>query len=85
MLRSSTSPEVYMKVRELLEIPVDEPIFVLRAQDWFSVMILNYYLSRVMEDLTTEEAIKWEKDMAKVIHDFFMWRNVNPDKIKRPD
>jgi hypothetical protein len=60
----------------------DEPIFVFRAQDILSVMVLSHYAS-LLEDYQQEGT-----QLASVIdaaNDFRSWQRANPGKVKLPD
>lgn len=77
----------YKKVKKLLGIPEDEPIFVLRAQDDLAVHTLARYRNdaATIEDANKRPNQEWMDQMDGVIQTFGGWRNANPDKIKVPD
>lgn len=80
------SKEVYSKVKDLLGIPRDEPIFILRAQDKFSIDGIKRY-REIAHDKTIigEESEEWVENVGSKINDFINWQNLNRDKVKVPD
>ena len=81
------SEEVYSKIKELLDIPDDEPIFIFRAQDQFSVPTLADYLNNVVEgtDNADNNMSDWFQSMREVGNEFLTWQRSNEDKVKVPD
>lgn len=73
---------VYPDIKDLLEIPQDEPIFILRAQDRSSVETLKFY---------TEEQVRPGNDpvfmdnLRQVKDEFEHWQIENSEKVKRAD
>jgi len=60
----------------------DEPIFVFRAQDILSVMVLSHY-SKLLEDFQQDgDQLTSVIDAA---NDFRTWQKANPGKVKLPD
>jgi hypothetical protein len=76
------STQVYPQIKELLQIPHDEPIFILRAQDQTSVDTLDHYIS---ENETEGNDPSWLEEMRKVANEFEDWQIKNSRKIKRAD
>jgi hypothetical protein len=81
------SEEVYSKIKELLDIPEDEPIFIMRAQDQFSVPTLADYLNNVVNgtDNTHNTMGDWFDSMREKGNEFLTWQRTNEDKVKVPD
>lgn len=81
------SPEVYAQIKELLGIPEDEPIFILRAQDKFTPKTLELYLDleRLDSIENTDALPAWRSEVNSVLQDCFIWQNKNREKVKRPD
>lgn len=79
--------ETYLKIKELLGIPLDEPIFIFRAQDKFSVNVLEYYRELVHDrsEIGREGLHEWEADLGSDTNDFINWQRDNRDKVKVPD
>ena len=74
--------DVYDEIRELLQIPEDEPIFILRAQDDCSPGTLSDYLANAKDNGTSED---FQKEIVDVIMDFAAWRHQNESSCKTPD
>lgn len=83
------SPEIYSHIKQLLDIPQDEPIFILRAQDKFSVETIKSYRKRVQDgtrpNLRHLNWQNWFMNMGSVINDFLNWQRDHKDKVKVPD
>ena len=60
----------------------DEPVFVLRAMDWLSVMAISTYLSGCKKADCEESHIGAVED---AMADFLKWQARNLDKVKKPD
>jgi hypothetical protein len=66
----------------LAHLHPDEPIFVFRAQDILSVMVLSHY-AKLLED--------YQQDGSQLVsvvdaaNDFRSWQKANPGKVKLPD
>lgn len=77
----------YDDVRDLLDIPLDEPLFIIRGQDDLSMAIITRYknLAREIEDPTIKPTDEWFHSMDQVIGEFAAYRADNADKIKVPD
>ncbi len=74
--------EVYADIRELLYIPKDEPIFIIRAKDQVSVLVLMNYLAHAKKAGCSNEFLA---EIAHIGNDFTDWRLKNPGKVKVPD
>ena len=81
------SEEVYLEIKKLLDIPEDEPIFILRAQDQFSVSTLADYLNNVVNgtDNSHNTVGEWFNNMRQTGSKFLNWQRANEDKVKVPD
>jgi hypothetical protein len=75
------SRENELKIKELLGVPPDEPIFVLRAQDQFAPQAIDDYRFNVEGDAGSE----WFHDVGSIRNDFINWQRDNRDKVKVPD
>lgn len=69
------------KDRCLPKVDVDEPIFVLRAQDVTSVQTIMHWLQTNRSTLPDEKHEATNRD----IHRFIEWQRTHPDRVKRPD
>jgi hypothetical protein len=78
---------VYETIKKLLDIPEDEPIFIIRAQDRFSVKLIQYYRKMVRDGSKVEvkKLFSWYENVGSVISDFINWQRDNRDKVKVPD
>ena len=81
------SPEVYQKVKELLDIPIDEPIFIIRAQDQFSIDIIGEYTGLVIarSEIGAKGLGEWVENVSLIGQNFINWQRENRDKVKVPD
>lgn len=61
----------------------DEPIFVLRGQDIFSVMGMGGYL-RIVGDFAPDD-IEMQSSIVDEIAAFKHWQKNNMDKVRYPD
>jgi hypothetical protein len=77
----------YKKVKKLLNVPEDEPIFIVRGQDDLACAIVTRYenMARQIEDPNLKPAAEWYDNMADMINEFANFRNNHPDRIKIPD
>lgn len=77
----------YNDVKNILGIPEDEPIFILRAQDDLALHSVVRYKNQAasIEDPAKKRTGEWADDMDSVISDFTAFRNENPDRMKLPD
>lgn len=72
----------YPVIKDLLEIPQDEPIFILRAQDNAAMLSVSEYGFAARQVGASKEFIKEVNDISM---DFADWRHNNRDKCKIPD
>lgn len=81
-----TNP-VYNQIKELLGIPLDEPIFILRAQDKFSIKTIQEYRKKVRDGrIVGDHGLhEWFENVGSVINDFINWQRDHRDKVKVPD
>lgn len=79
--------EVYKQIKQLLDIPLDEPIFIIRAQDKFSVKTIQAYRNKVRDGaiIGAEKLFEWYENVGSVISEFINWQRDNRDKVKVPD
>lgn len=90
----------YAEVKRILEIPEDEPIFILRSQDRFAPLAVEDYAERVFKsarrlhqhEINKEEsraALKeariWNQRVIDCATEMYDWQEDNPDKVKIPD
>jgi hypothetical protein len=73
--------EKYFAIKELLGIPQDEPIFILRAQDKFSVETVEAY-GEITCNFCSES---FDDGITSVATIFRKWQTDHPDKVKVPD
>ncbi len=62
-------------------IPPDEPLFILRAKDAFSVNVLNGYLDQLYSTHQSPEHIK---AVELRLGQFQKFQKENPDRVKNP-
>lgn len=60
-----------------------EPVFVFRAKDFFSVMILAHY-AEIIEKYGPDDA-QFHRDVIDHLNDFKEWQRQNVDKVRYPD
>lgn len=81
--------ETMTKVKELLDVPSDEPIFIIRAQDKFSVKALQKYRMTVRDGIRLRENVtefkSWWNEVGRYIDEFVDWQRDNRKKVKVPD
>jgi hypothetical protein len=70
----------YHKIKELLGIPADEPIFILRAQDGFSTRNIARYLNDVMMLAVEAPSADWKKNIEEIIQAFADWQHAHTTK-----
>lgn len=77
----------YKLVREALGIPEDEPIFVIRGQDKFSVPLLERYrnFTAAIKNPTNEQDELWLRQLTSKINEFVVFHDENPKRVKLPD
>jgi hypothetical protein len=74
------------EIKELLDVPLNEPIFILRAQDKFSVDAITQYKAIVHnQTIIGEESSEWTEELGSIRNDFINWQRDNRDKVKVPD
>lgn len=76
-------------VKKLLDIPADEPIFVLRASDDLSVEALWDYMDTFLAQtkkgrLPTSQEKLYKDEIDNLMDDFDLWRRKNSSKCKFP-
>ena len=59
----------------------NEPIFIIRAKDKHSTMLLETYL----EECEFGSPKNHIEEIKEILSDFKKWQKENPDKIKIPD
>jgi hypothetical protein len=74
--------EVYPEIKKLLDIPEDEPIFILRAQDKAALPTLIDYEDEADHKGASDE---FYNSLEPIYEDFRKWQADNPDKVKVPD
>lgn len=63
------------------QIPEDEPIFIIRAQDRLAPLAINAYA-----DLLSAAGIhEGARDIGEFAYMVKQWQNANKDKVKDPD
>lgn len=67
---------------ELGDIPEDEPVFLIRAQDSAAGQIVRQYAQVVAGHGATPE---FYESVHKVADDIDRWQEANPDKVGTPD
>lgn len=79
--------DTYSEVKELLGIPEEEPVFILRAQDDMALHILVTYqnVHRSIEDQNVRPNQEWFDGMERVVQRFANFRTMNPEKMKVAD
>jgi len=73
---------LYAGIKQDLGIPLEEPIFILRAQDKQALPVLKLYLLNNLAGPGTEQ---WAEEMANCIEDFDRYADTHPDRMKEPD
>lgn len=61
----------------------DEPVFVLRAKDIFSLPALQYYKLQVERYGPTNHG--FQIDIENIMDAFSKWRTANAEQVKYPD
>lgn len=75
----------YKRVKQALDIPQDEPIFIIRGQDILAVAAIARYrnLAAVIEK---ERPIEdWFASLDQQIEEFKKWQEDHPRLVKIPD
>lgn len=76
------------------QIPIDEPCFIIRAQDKHAPAIVSAYYLHVFREYLEKHA--WSReleiqenaflaDIAEHLAKIHRWQAENPDKVKAPD
>lgn len=68
-------------VQEVMKIPADEPIFVLRAQDINAPDAVEYWLSESQRVVTPDKFQRAAERYKEILE----WQNVEPTRAKIPD
>jgi len=79
---------VYPQIKELLGIPDDEPIFILRGQDISAVRAISAYRQHASIDIRAtrgSSGTAFLRDVESCIDDFVEFGIQNPGRIKTPD
>jgi hypothetical protein len=61
----------------------DEPFFILRAKDFFTLHTLVYYIEQVEKFGPTNP--EFEEDVVERINDVKAWQAANPHLVRFPD
>lgn len=85
----------YDKIKKALGIPLDEPIFILRAQDKYAPIAIRHYRNAAralhpdghtqQRDNPSEAFKAWDGEVTECSQEFLNWQEANPDKVKEPD
>lgn len=76
-----------LAAKKAFGIPEDEPIFILRAKDYFAIPTLadyRHHCDMLMSD-AQRPSLDWFRDLDTAIADFKRFQMDNPDKMKVPD
>jgi hypothetical protein len=68
-------------VKEVMSIPGDEPIFVLRSQDIYSTNNVDGWIAVASRTISKEKF----KSAATRLREMIEWQNVEPTRAKIPD
>lgn len=68
-------------VQEVMKIPADEPIFVMRSQDIYATESVDYWLNAAQKTVS----IKKFGSAARRYKEMLEWQNVEPTRAKIPD
>lgn len=75
--------EVYPQIKKLLEIPEDEPIFILRGQDKAAWEAISHYAD--VTEIEYQTSAEFNGEIAIVLEEFMTFKKENPDRMKVPD
>lgn len=77
----------YSHIEEVASIPLDEPIFILRARDAFAPDAITRWQLECIEQGTLRELVsETKRDSAcQRLQEICDWQRNNPDKVKVPD
>lgn len=67
---------------DILGIPDDEPVFIIRAKDALAVPATQDYLHRAVKSNCNEEFVTRTGQSIELIAE---WQNANQDRVKVPD
>ena len=70
------------KIKAILNIPEDEPVFLLRAQDVSSVETLYRYI--FLQEVPGNDP-SFLEELRRIRNEFEDWQVKNSDKVKRAD
>lgn len=73
--------EEHPHVQEVMKIPTDEPIFVMRSQDIYATEAVDYWLQAAQ---TTVGPDKFSSAAGRY-KEMLEWQNVEPTRAKIPD
>lgn len=83
--------EVYPEIKRLLEIPEDEPIFIIRAQDKLAEQAVEEY-GQLYRREVGQGGAKMNADqrvfrdaLDETSDEIWAWQENNRDKVKLPD
>lgn len=74
--------DMYPAIRNLLNIPEGEPLFILRAQDVTVVPVIRFYGTSALAAGATPEFVQHVNEDA---YEFEQWQEANPGRVKIPD
>lgn len=78
--------DAYPEIKKLLDIPADEPIFILRAQDGLAVGSIENYKRRYADiGRTFPFDDNFHDSLNDVIGAFRDWQSAHPGSVKFPD
>lgn len=77
----------YKKVKKLLGVPEEEPIFIIRGQDDLGMAIVTRYLNMAqsIESADKMPNQEWLDHMSEIIAEFGQFRIEYPERIKIAD
>lgn len=77
----------YRKIKKLLGIPEDEPIFIIRAKDDLGMAIVTRYrnMAASIEDSKVVPYSSWFESMDNVIDEFGQYRIEHSELVRVPD
>jgi hypothetical protein len=73
---------MYSAIKRILEIPEDEPIFIIRGKDKLATESVDDYLALAAARGCNSTFLK---DLESVVSDFERFQARNPDVVKLPD
>lgn len=81
----STGEMVSKSARAMVEAALgqDEPVFILRAKDFFSLDTITYYLDQIERYGPENDA--YREDLIKIHQAFTHWRNNHISEVRYPD